>query len=148
MIEQGYEHWNCWAQLLGYTSHFTGISWDINNMGYNADYSTLAIVMRGIMQQSDQNIISSYSLWYCAHIIVRTLQLNLSGWKLPWVDVCRGLVINSEMTWWLSSPFLVLLRWHILPPGSDHILWWKQAWVYGWCIIYNIGCKAGIVRLL
>ncbi|CAL1166605.1 unnamed protein product [Cladocopium goreaui] len=28
--------------------------------------------------------------------------------------ICLRLVINSEMTWWLSSPFLVLLRWHIL----------------------------------
>ena len=28
--------------------------------------------------------------------------------------ICLRLVINAEMTWWLSSPFLVLMRWHIL----------------------------------
>ena len=57
---------------------------------------------------------------HCPNIIVQTLDLNFRGWKTPFtmgVEICQGLVINSEMTWWLSSPFLVLLRWHILLPG-------------------------------
>ncbi|CAJ1435119.1 unnamed protein product [Effrenium voratum] len=28
--------------------------------------------------------------------------------------ICLGLVLYSQMKWWLASPFLILLRWHVL----------------------------------
>jgi len=50
--------------------------------------------------------------------------------------LCLALVLNSQMKWWLSSPFLVYLRWHVLLNAVNVWLFHFLA-AHRWCAAHN-----------
>ncbi|CAE7632775.1 unnamed protein product, partial [Symbiodinium sp. CCMP2456] len=50
--------------------------------------------------------------------------------------LCLALVLNSQMKWWLSSSFLVYLRWHVLLNAVNVWLFHFLA-AHRWCAAHN-----------
>ena len=54
----------------------------------------------------------------CPKEEMSTVEMRFASWMFVATSIislaCLGLVLSSQMKWWLSSPFLNRVRWHVL----------------------------------